>query len=98
MRLCKELQADAGGKPFPLAVRVIERELHIPIATASFWMRLFCDDGILEPASVGKLSTRLASTYRYVADRPGSKQSEGIDVSGIVAALDRIVVANGGQR
>jgi hypothetical protein len=67
--LCRELQRDAGGKPFFLDCREAGRLIEVSHHTA--WRLLavtFPADGILVKVSSSSMASGLANEYRYVAD------------------------------
>ena len=67
VRLCKELQRNAGDKPFFLAVRTAGELLGVSAWQASRWLKLLVIDGILVRVRRGRHG-RKASEYRYVAE------------------------------
>jgi hypothetical protein len=66
--LCRELQRGAGDGPFYLSVRTAAGLLGVDISTASRWLFLLLQDGILDIVSRGDQRERKASRFRYIAE------------------------------
>ena len=62
--LCRELQAEAGDKPFFLAGRTAAELIGVEHRTAARWLQMLRQDGVLELVCAG--SRHKASEYRYV--------------------------------
>ena len=67
--LCRELQREAGPEPFPLACRTAGRLLEVDHMTASRWLYLLVQTGILTEVEKGSQRQNKATRYRYVGER-----------------------------
>lgn len=66
VKLCRQLQAMAGNKPFFLDCRTAGRLLGIRHVTAWRWLQGLAADGVIEVVSTGSKASRKANEYRYV--------------------------------
>ncbi|MHB8956043.1 MAG: bifunctional DNA primase/polymerase [Pirellulaceae bacterium] len=64
-KLCRQLQAMAGEKPFFLDCRTAAGLLDVDSTTAWRWLRGLADDGHIEVVSSGSLVKRKANEYRW---------------------------------
>ena len=64
--LCRELQREAGDKPFPLSTRKVAELFNVDAMRANRWLRGIERDGILKCEKVGTIKNRLASEWRYL--------------------------------
>lgn len=81
---CRELQREAGDKPFPLAARVVEERLAINRTTAAKMLKMLCADGVIELASLFDFGHGKANYYRYL-----------LPIAGIQASWPRVVDQRG---
>ena len=70
VNLCRELQREAGGKPFYLDGRSAAEKVGIPHSTAASWLRALCSPrlGVLQEVFKGR--TGKASRYKYLLPIP----------------------------
>ena len=67
--VCRELQRDAGDQPFFLACRTAGGLLGVDPTTASRWLNLLVQEGVLERLDHGPVGSRdRAFRYRYCGD------------------------------
>jgi hypothetical protein len=66
--LCRLLQAQAGQEPFFLSARQVAEFLGVSWRHAARWLRQLQADRFIELIEAGSLSTKEASTYRYLGD------------------------------
>ncbi|MFH1922445.1 MAG: hypothetical protein ABIP48_21500 [Planctomycetota bacterium] len=64
--ICRELQSEAGDKPFYLSSSLAANLLGITPMRAWRWLRLLCREGRLEVVEKG--NQRRATRYRYLGD------------------------------
>ncbi|MBB6428851.1 bifunctional DNA primase/polymerase [Algisphaera agarilytica] len=64
LRICRELQRQAGDEPFYLACRTAAQAISINHNSASRLLKMFTADGLLE--LVAKNTTHRATRYRYL--------------------------------
>lgn len=64
--LCRELQREAGDKPFPLSTRKVAELFGVDAMRASRWLRGIERDGFIKCEKIGTLSKRQASEWRYL--------------------------------
>ena len=64
VRICAELQRNAGSEPFFLSARTAGPLVHCHFTDAASMLRTFVEDGVLELVTLG--SGAAASRYRYV--------------------------------
>ena len=67
--LCRELQRGAGPEPFYLSCRTAGRLLEVDHMTASRWLYLLVQTGILTEVEKGSQRQNKATRYRYVGER-----------------------------
>jgi len=68
MALCRELQREAGSRPFFLACRAAAKLLGVHHATTARWLNGLCRVGVLRLESEGNHDKRQARCYRYLLD------------------------------
>jgi len=74
--ICRELQVEAGNKPFFLAGRSVEKLSIMDHVSAARRLGMLCADGVLQLVKQG--SGARASRYRFVADpAPATPQAVG---------------------
>jgi hypothetical protein len=69
--LCRELQRQAGDRPFYLGCRDAGRLLGVPFQQAAKWLRRLTCDAILTRVSTGTKASGLASQYHYLPAEGG---------------------------
>ena len=65
--LCRELQREAGDRPFYLSVRTVEELIGVSKSQAGRWLNGLVLHQVLERISRGDLIKRKAAEYRYIA-------------------------------
>jgi hypothetical protein len=70
--MCKILSDAAGGKPFYLACRTVERLFGVSRMAAWRWLESLQFYGIIEAQKKGRLEGRQATTWLYNAKEPRS--------------------------
>ena len=65
--LCRQLQREAGEKPFFLACRSAANRVDVSHTQAARWLFLLVADVLLIEVEKGSKATHLASSYRYIA-------------------------------
>ncbi len=66
LRLCRELQRDAGERPFFLSARKAAEVCNIDAMTAWRYLKGLAGFGVIEAVSVGSNKNRKASEWRYL--------------------------------
>ncbi len=66
--LCRELQREAGKRPFYLSVRTAAEQIGISPSHAATWLNGLVIDNILKRVRRGDRRKREASEYRYMGD------------------------------
>jgi len=66
--LCRELQREAGDKPFYLSGRTAAAQIGVSPRHAATWLKGLVIDGILKLAKAGDRRKREANEYRFVAN------------------------------
>ena len=67
--LCRELQREAGKRPFYLSVRTAAEQVGVSPRHAARWLKGLVIDNILKLVRKGDRRKRQASEYRYVGGR-----------------------------
>ena len=71
IRVCRELQREAGAKPFFLSARKAAEVCDTNPMTAWRWLRGLAACGVLQAVSVGNNTSRKASEWRYLPSLDG---------------------------
>ena len=70
VKLCRELQRSAGGRPFYLSCRTIEKLLELDRTSAARRLKMLAVDGILQIVQRG--DGHRATRFRYIGDGAGT--------------------------
>lgn len=79
---CVELQRNAGGEPFFLSCRTLQRLLnHKTHTTAASWLRALVVDEILDEVEKGNATTEKASRYKLTVSTRHKLESSGMQMA-----------------
>lgn len=68
IRLCRELQQEAGNRPFYLSCRTVARLLNVTVTTAWRWLFLLQTDKVIQVIELGSQKGMKATRFRYQGD------------------------------